>query len=366
MKHELMRPELDGMSFIKFNYWDGGRRGLLCGETLHLDLKRMEMAYHEHNKREYELTKHVSLRQLDPLALLTLKATGACEVTIPEALFDLDCPGHYMRRIKSVSLSIPAVTGPYTSVNCKISLLRSSLRLSPLLSTGGYEREGAEDSRFVDYFGAIQSVVTSNANNDSGMFEPSLRDERFLPFEGAGVYSAWKLELPAEFRQFDYETIADVILHIRYTAREGGALLRSGAVNTLETRIQALGSARLFSVRHEFPSEWAKFKSLQLEPAPPFRELTFTLREEHYPFWSRGRLNEVKGVEIFARTDQDIVEVADNADGDSPERLVKNASLAGLCAGKLTNARPLPEPVGRFSLYLNDNTMEELWVAVTF
>jgi len=170
----------------------------------------------------------------------------------------------------------------------------------------------------------------------------------------------------ADFRQFDYDTIADVILHMRYTAREGGSLLRSAAVADLETRFQALGSVRLFSVRHEFPAEWAKFKSLQLEPAHPFGELTFTLREEHYPFWSRGRLNEVKGVEIFARTDQDIVEVADNADGDSPEPLVKDASLAGLWAGKLTNTRPLPAPVGKFTLYLNDNTMEELLVAVTW
>ena len=98
MKQELMRPELDGQDFVKFNYWDGGRKGLLSGEALYLDVKRMEMAYHDNNKREFELTRHVSLRQLDPLALLTLKATGTCQVTIPEWLFDLDCPGHYMRR----------------------------------------------------------------------------------------------------------------------------------------------------------------------------------------------------------------------------------------------------------------------------
>ena len=38
----------------------------------------MEMAYHDNNKRELELTRHVSLRQLDPLALLTLRLTGSC------------------------------------------------------------------------------------------------------------------------------------------------------------------------------------------------------------------------------------------------------------------------------------------------
>ena len=78
MKQELMRPEVDAQDFVKFNYWDGGRKGLLSGEALYLDVKRMEMAYHDNNKRELELTQHVSLRQLDPLALLTLKATGSC------------------------------------------------------------------------------------------------------------------------------------------------------------------------------------------------------------------------------------------------------------------------------------------------
>lgn len=92
------------------------RKGLLSGAVLYLDVKRTEMAYHENNKRELALAKHVSLRQLNPVALLTLKATGSCTVTIPEWLYDLDCPGHYMRRIKSVARSIPSVVGPYTSV----------------------------------------------------------------------------------------------------------------------------------------------------------------------------------------------------------------------------------------------------------
>jgi Tc toxin complex TcA C-terminal TcB-binding domain len=81
---------------------------LLAGEKLHHDLKRMEMAYLEQNKREYELTKHVSLLLHDPMALLKLKETGECLVELPEILFDLDYPGHYMRRIKSVSLKFRA------------------------------------------------------------------------------------------------------------------------------------------------------------------------------------------------------------------------------------------------------------------
>jgi hypothetical protein len=79
LQHELGNPEL---TFLRFDY-QGGREGLLAGEKLHLDIKRMEMAYHENNRREYELTKHVSLMQLDPRALLMLRTTGACTVSLP-------------------------------------------------------------------------------------------------------------------------------------------------------------------------------------------------------------------------------------------------------------------------------------------
>ncbi|HEX9200976.1 MAG TPA: hypothetical protein VF865_15555, partial [Acidobacteriaceae bacterium] len=221
LQRELMRPEIDSQGFVKFNYWDAGRQGLLAGEGLHADLKRMEIAYHDNNKRELEMVKHVSLRQLDPVQLLALRATGSCTVEVPEWLFDRDCPGQYMRRIKSLALSIPSVTGPYTSVNCKLTLLRSSIRKSPILKDGDYARQGVEDDRFIDYPGGAQSVVTSSANNDSGLFETNLHDDRFLPFEGAGVISTWKLELPSSYRAFDYTTIADALVHFRFTARLG-------------------------------------------------------------------------------------------------------------------------------------------------
>jgi hypothetical protein len=90
------------------------------------------------------------------------------------------------------------------------------------LKDGKYARSGPDDDRFVDYLGSAQPIVTSGGSNDSGMFETNLRDERFLPFEGAGAISKWHLELPNQFRPFDYMTISDVILHVRYTARQGG------------------------------------------------------------------------------------------------------------------------------------------------
>jgi hypothetical protein len=58
----------------------------------------------------------------EPVHIVALKITGTTTVAIPEWLFDLDGPGLYMRRIKMVSLSIPGVVGPYTSLNYTLTL----------------------------------------------------------------------------------------------------------------------------------------------------------------------------------------------------------------------------------------------------
>jgi len=367
LQHELGNPEL---SYLQFGYL-AGKEGLLAGEKLYLDIKRMEMAYHDLNQREYELTKHVSLLQVDTLALLQLRTTGRCTVRLPEALFDMDGPGHYFRRIKTAALSIPCVTGPYASVNCTLTLLKSSIRKTSVLRDGAYAREDAEDDRFNDYFGSLQSIVTSSAQNDSGLFETNLRDERYLPFENSGVDSEWQLELPANPSkgdpcQFDYDTISDVILHIRYTAREGGGLLRKGAVDNLKGLIesaQATESVRLFSVRHEFPTEWAKFQG---QPGANQRyALTLNLRPEHYPFWSQGRLNSVKDVDILARSTKDSVPVFDNDQPEASKKdtLTKDTTLGNLLVGKLVNI-VLPKPVGELKLFFDDKAMADLWIAV--
>jgi hypothetical protein len=377
LQHELGKSDL---SFLQYGYMSG-KEGLLAGEKLYFDLKRMEMAYHELNQREYELTKYVSLLQVSPLALIQLRASGRCAVILPEELFDMDGPGHYFRRIKNVALSIPCVAGPYTSVNCTLTLTKSSIRKETGVGDG-YARQGAEDSRFSDHYGSLQTIVTSTGQNDSGMFETNLHDERYLPFEGSGVVSEWQLELPADLRQFDYNTITDVILHLRYTAREGGGLLRKGAVADLTTRIeesQSAGSVRLFSARHEFPAEWAKLKSVKIEGATKAAELTLKLREEHYPFWSKGRVRVIKRMELFVRAAIDTpgqIEFSsrlDNAGALDPtvtDTLSGDPDYPGLRRGKL-DKNPLPKPIHsgpeeKFTIFLNDNSMKDLWIAITW
>jgi len=283
LKHELMRSEFDEMDLIKFSYWDSARKGLLAGETLYLDLKRLEVASQEQNLREYELTRHVSLARLDPIALLKLKAAGSCEVTVREWLFDMDSPGQYMRRLKTVAISIPCITGPFTGVHCRLSLLKSSIRVSSLAGTQ-YERDTAsEDNRFRDFKGAIQSIVTSNAQNDSGLFELNLRDERYLPFEGGGAISTWRLELPNDIPQFDFESISDVVLHLRYTAREAGHLRAGASTYVKESILQDPDTLlQLFSLNYDFGGPWHLFTTAASDA---MRTLTIGVNQDSFPYW---------------------------------------------------------------------------------
>lgn len=289
---------LTDSSFVRFGQWDSLRRGLMAGERLQLDLRRLEMAYLNENRREYELTKHISLLSLNPLALIALKETGQCEILLPEVLFDLDYPGHYMRRIKTVSISIPCVTGPYSNVNCTLTLLSNKTRISHS-NAGDYPENMSEkggDTRFINDFAPMQSIATSSAQADSGLFELNFRDERYLPFEGAGAISRWRIELSGkwkneeesiDFSQFDFSTITDVILHMRYTARNGGDLLKQEAIEALKELLESSNDGedkiRLFSIRHEFPVEWHQLLNAESST------LNLSFNHERFPFLFYGK-----------------------------------------------------------------------------
>ena len=300
--------------FIQYGYWDNLKKGLLAGERLHHDLKQMEVAYLNENKRLFELTKHISLATLNPVALLAFKQIGKCEVSLPEVLFDLDYPGHYMRRIKSVSLTIPCVTGPYTTVNCTLTLEKSSVRIDSSSSDAqSYFRKDENnnpDSRFRDNWTSItKSIATSSGQNDSGLFELNFRDERYLPFEGAGVDSRWTLELPDDFRQFDYDTISDVIFHIRYTAKDGGDKLKQAAAESLKTTVNQMVTdrdgnpqklLRLFSAKHELASQWHRFQNPAKEGAP--HTMIVKMDKSRFPFLFQSRTITIEKVDIFFQT----------------------------------------------------------------
>lgn len=309
---------LQDSSYIQFGYWDSLKKGLMSGEKLQYDLRRLEATYLEQNRREFELTKHVSLTLLNPLALIELRETGRCFINLPEEIFDLDYPGHYFRRIKSVSITLPCVVGPYTTISCTLRLVKNSIRINTKDAdkANNYPRHTddgglpTEDDRFIEKNIPVNAIAASNAQNDSGIFELSFRDERYLPFEGAGAISQWSLELfnddSADFgralRQFDYSTITDAILHLKYTAREDSGAFKSGAIAHLRNYFSqdgAIPSVRMFNLRQEFPTQWYRF----LNPSNPAEGNRFELEmlPSFFPIRDAGKTLKVNRLWLLAR-----------------------------------------------------------------
>jgi hypothetical protein len=162
-----------------------------------------------------------------------------------------------------------------------------------------YTRQ-VEDDRFVDYIGAVQSIVTSSAQSDSGMFETNLRDDRFLPFEGAGADSTWKLDLlmPRDYPAFDPSTVSDVIFHIRHTARPGVPPAKvKAALDDLLTDVKKSNLTLLLSLRHDFPTEWTAFVN-------GTGNLAGTIRKDYFPYFTQQQQIRITGLELY---DQDVM-----------------------------------------------------------
>jgi hypothetical protein len=274
------RPDDDTM--LGGDYWDAGSGGLLAGERLLIDLQALERRYIERNHRLLEVGQSFSLAQLAPAALEQLQLTGECSFDVPEWFFDLSYPGHYRRRLKAVRVTVPCVVGPQTNVAATLRLTGSSIRQTvPDDLTQGVGPPAPLPAR------PAEAVATSRGQNDAGLFELNFRDERYLPFEGAGAISSWELSLPRTLRPFDYATISDVVVHLDYTAEhhEGLRDLWDGTAQTLLTMLSAPGTngdepllTHRFSLRTDFPDVFHR-----LVTSPAGTEVTLTIDHSHLP-----------------------------------------------------------------------------------
>ncbi|KAF3055499.1 hypothetical protein CFAM422_012995 [Trichoderma lentiforme] len=259
--------------------------GHLLGEALALDLARLEAADMEDPEADAEVQKTISLRQLDPLALLELRESGTASFRLPESVFDMDFPGHYYRRIVSVGMSVPCVADRHTSLNCTLSLRSHRYRVTPQARDADTYNDAADDNGGVDASAfrtdriPIASVAVGTCTIPSTgtvqqqkqqqqqqqqvelNFSPGSggNKDKYGPFEGAGAISDWHIRLPSAVRPFDYDTISDVLLHIKYTAFDGGDDFRQTSESALLKRLAtAEGSASVMSIElaSEYPNEW--------------------------------------------------------------------------------------------------------------
>jgi hypothetical protein len=131
------------------------------------------------------------------------------------------------------------------------------------------------------------SMATSTAMNDSGVFEVNFNDERYLPFEGYGAVSRWRLSLPLNTNHFDRTSISDVIMNICYTSR-------------LETmhesshgKVKGRKAVRVFSVKHDLQAMWRKIQNGE-------KIVDAVLADNMYPYWIRPASKSI--VSVLAET----------------------------------------------------------------
>lgn len=232
MAEQTYQYELNdkAVRFIKPGAWHGTYAGLLAGETLMLNLAQMEKNYLEKDERALEVTRTVSLAEVyiglsdnsftftDKIIELVNAGKGSAgtdlnglkvEGTQLQAnlkLSDLDIAADYpeglgkTRRIKQISVTLPAFLGPYQDVRA-------------ILSYGG--------STIMPR--GCKAIAISHGMNDSGQFQMDFNDAKYLPFEGLPVDDTGTLTL--SFPDINDKqknlllSLNDIILHIRYTIR---------------------------------------------------------------------------------------------------------------------------------------------------
>ncbi|MET1113133.1 MAG: neuraminidase-like domain-containing protein, partial [Allosphingosinicella sp.] len=256
-------------TFLAYGYWDSLKKGLTAGEALTQALDQLDSAYLAGNARPLEIERTIALSQLDPVALMRLKETGICEFALTEKLFDEDYPGHFMRQIASLAVSIPAVIGPYQNFRTVLTQLSDAVVLKPNAEAvaflmGSSEKPVPPGALRTNWW-PNQQVAISSGMNDAGVFELNFGDRRYLPFEKTGAVSGWRLTMPPQTNHFDFATITDVILTLRYTALDGGTAFRRQV--TALPDMAAYDGAVFLPLRQYYPDAWHQFMTAHPDPA---------------------------------------------------------------------------------------------------
>jgi hypothetical protein len=257
------------------------------------------------------------LAAIDPVALQQLLVTGACDFGLPESLFDNDYPGHYNRHVVRISVTVvyPSA-GKFDNVKATLTLTANKVRTSTqAASSADYTEVGPADPRFVYNYGALsQKIALGNAQDDPGLFltaiASNIGDQRYLPFEGAGAVSSWHFELPEATNDIDLTAVSDVVLHVYYTAQDGGDALKAIVQqNNLDNAPTA--AIKVFSARNDFgapaptvavPYPLSPWDAFTTKPAAadPDQSLVLSISPSKFPIWTRGKTITITGITLLA------------------------------------------------------------------
>jgi hypothetical protein len=267
--------------FIQADYWEapsedaiGGsmtgetpeRRGLTGSARLLQDIHQLDQYAFETDQRKLQLTKTISLARLYPREFQQFRETGVLPFATSMELFDRDFPGHYLRLIKRVRTSVIALIPPTEGI--KATLLNGGISRVVI---GGYV---FQTKRIPS---TPQSVALTSPSNATGLFELETQSEMLFPFEGLGVDTSWEFRMPKAANRFDYNTIADVLITIEYTALNSYDY-RQQVIRELDTSISAV---RPFSFKNQFADAWYDLHNPDRTETP--MTVRFHTRREDFP-----------------------------------------------------------------------------------
>ncbi len=198
--------------------------------------------------------------------------------------------------------------GKFDNVKATLTLMANKVRTSTDTSSGYPENPPGSDTRFVySYAANSQKIATGNAQDDPGLFLTSitnnLSDARYVPFENAGAVSSWHLEMPQSTNEVDLSTVGDVVLHLYYTALDGGDQLKAAAqANNVAT--PPTSGSKLFSAQNDFAapagSSATPWQTFVAKPAAGADQtLTLAISPSKFPPWTRGKTITVTSIAVL-------------------------------------------------------------------
>jgi hypothetical protein len=246
---------------IEAGNWSSERKGLGGTEKLLLQLKQLDESYWLNINPVNQVSKRlsISLALNLPEQLAELKTFGECNLDIKGFIFDVHWPDHYFRRVKSVSITIPCIKGPYHPINARLILTKSNIRTKA--DTVSYEDNN--DNYYNNFNNVFRTFAeTNDATQDTGRLQFDDGNRLLNAFEGAGLDdSHWKLQLSREFNQIDFSTISDVIITFEYTARRSEERRDSALLESIKAEIEKeiKEVKQIVSVKGFFSQPWNAF-----------------------------------------------------------------------------------------------------------
>lgn len=268
-------------AYIQSDYWqipsdrtsseeEVDRRGLTGSARLLQDIYQLDQYAFDSNQRKLQLTESFSLARLFPYEFQEFRETGVLPFATPMSMFDRSFPGHYLRLIKRVRVSVVGLIPPTEGIRAS-------------LSSAGVSRAVTGDTVFrtTEIRRPPEAIAFTSPNNATGLFELQPENELLLPFETMGVDTNWELQLPKAANRFNFDSIADVIFTVEYTALQSFDYRRQ----IIQELDRTFSAERAYSFRQDFPDLWYDLHQPEalIDEENGNIQVQFAIEQSHFP-----------------------------------------------------------------------------------